>query len=186
MTGTLNSVDPLITPELAIQGTTTMYRRNGARNQSRPDMPLLTSLDPDAERKAREVREYRDELARWLMGIDWTHFVILTFASMARAQEAIGHFHSWRRHLERCAQAAVSWFFIVERGRIHGRPHIHALIRHPSGATPAARVGDWRYGESWIATFDSSRQGVTYMLKQVHDPEVVCDFDDRHTRRKGR
>ena len=119
------------------------------------------------------MREYRQEVAHFLVGFRWTHVAHLGCEKPMTSHRLWVEFrYRFIRRLEQSAQNRLQWY-CVEEADSSGRLHLHALL----GGTAQLRIKDldrsWKCGFGrftiYPLRFSSRFSAVCYMLKEVDE-----------------
>lgn len=142
-------------------------------------MSQQTAVFGDGEEwRAQEgLNRARKAWTRWLEGVDWSHWVTLTFGWKTGVARARRDFEQrWIRRLEQTAQNRVDWFAVYERDD-YTPLHIHALVRGTDHLERRELRRAWGgLGHATVPEFDATRNGVAYMVKQVGEADVYYDI----------
>lgn len=123
--------------------------------------------------------EYRQALAAWI-GLEWDHWLTLTFASPLRMESAARHFEQvFVRQLELRTQRRVDYFGSVERGAESGDVHIHALVSGTSILSCHALAACWLRGFSRVRLFSPSGFAAAYTCKTLAEEDSYMLLRDR-------
>jgi hypothetical protein len=110
-----------------------------------PTPSIWFTLTFDPNRVARVTAEFAGERARW-----WLRRI---------GRRVLGNRLGRERQLP--------WFYVIE-AHADGRPHVHGWAEECERLSLRWASGEWsRYGLAEVRRYDSTRDGVGYLLKQV-------------------
>lgn len=135
-------------------------------------------MHPDEFRRLVELRRQREAWGPWLNRFRWHHFVTLTFGGHTYANAAVIHFLKWVRRLERRAQHAVHWFFVVELDA-GGGAHVHCLVGNTHNLTTRQLSAAWHLGFTRVLRFNPRQGAAYYVSKHIGDAVVQYDISPR-------
>jgi len=147
------------------------------------------------------------EYGKWLSTYRWDWWCTLTFRLPPSPRTSLRHFHRFARTLEHHSGHRPAAFVASESGGIHGREHLHALVRFPSEAGRLPLLGEggefptgeprsgwlafmrttaWKwwfdsYGRALILDYDSDKKAAFYLAKYttktLAEWDVIGDFE---------
>lgn len=126
--------------------------------------------------------QHAAQLAEYLSGFDWSHFLTLTSKKQHPEAALRREFEEgFIRRLAKQAGAPIPFFRVIEGGTVPGSlPHLHAFIAGARRLTTTAIGSAWRLGFTRVKVYDPTRGAARYLAKGIPLAPDSYDFSRRH------
>ena len=144
-----------------------MMRR---KKEGRGDGPTtLLDGNPHIKRERKEWEEAKRrhrEGGAWVHQYEFTHYLHVSLpkhTGLKASRESVDRVF---RHLRSHAKNGFAWFVVIEKGRVGGLYHFHALVYAP-GMTVEDIRAPWADAMTQGEVYDRARGGAWYTIKEV-------------------
>ena len=127
---------------------------------------LSVFMDPAEAEEFKRRWRLREAWGTHLDGLQWDHFVTLTFRFPPSEDQTTRDLRRWTRWMEQQAQRKVRYFKIAEFDA-GGERHVHLLVKGTGDLDPSALRNAWRSGISDVQVYDPKKGPGFYLAKQL-------------------
>lgn len=157
-------------------------RALAARVARRTRQAIPSEFDPAGQREASRLMAVGEGWVMWLQTIRWDWWTSPSFRNEPSQAAAVRAVQQWLSPFPN-AYAALG----LQRGPIGHRLHLHVLIGG-TGRRPLVKTllrGSWRRGDLTLQGYRPSQGGVTYLVRQADEIELLGAPQTYRPRKRG-